>query len=425
MIKVQRHKWRRLGQCTFAGDRAGSVALIFAMVLPVVVLLTAGSVDFVMAIKQKSRLQQLVDAAALAAAKELSLSNTKTEQVAATIETMVKAHFEAMKDPLVTAKPNITTKITKSPLQVDVSATQAFEPPFGGAFGFNVGELEARAVAQVIGRPNICVLALHETSNGTLSLEQNARVTGDDCAVYSNSTHNIGIKSKNSAVLTATTICSAGGVQGDGKNFQPAPYFDCPQFEDPLAGRAEPFAGACDPTRPTKITSSRFLSPGTYCGLEISNGAQVTLSSGKYIIKNKPLIVSGGAKLSGKHVGFFFAGSAYFELKEDTTISLEAPITGPMAGLLLFATRASTGKTHKILSKDAQVMVGTIYVPKDELRIDGAADVGSESAYTAIVANKLRLYGGPHIKLNTDYDETDVPVPDGIKGAGQPIMLKE
>ena len=96
----------------------------------------------------------------------------------------------------------------------------------------------------------------------------------------------------------------------------------------------------------------------------------------------------------------------------------------PLAGLLIY-TAKSNDNTNKIYSENAQVMVGTIYVPKGELRIDGAADIGSQSAYTAIVAEKIRLYGGPHIVLNTDYDETDVPVPDGIKGAGQPIMLVE
>ena len=70
-------------------------------------------------------------------------------------------------------------------------------------------------------------------------------------------------------------------------------------------------------------------------------------------------------------------------------------------------------------------MVGTIYVPTGELRVDGAANVGRKSAYTAIVAETIRIYGGPHIVLNTSYDETDVPVPDGIKGAGQPIQLVE
>ena len=97
-----------------------------------------------------------------------------------------------------------------------------------------------------------------------------------------------------------------------------------------------------------------------------------------------------------------------------------------MAGLLIFASRSgAAGNKHRIQSKNAQKLVGTIYAPTGELSIDGDANVGNLSAYTAIVVEKLVLFGGPHVKLNTNYSDTDVPVPDGIKGAGQPISLVE
>ena len=167
--------------------------------------------------------------------------------------------------------------------------------------------------------------------------------------------------------------------------------------------------------------------PGTYCGLIISGGAQVKLSPGIYVIKDGPLIVTGGAGNFGEGVGLFLTGqSATLALEADSTVNLEAPTTGPMAGLLVFASRSTTrGNVHKIFSENAQVMVGTVYLPTGELRVDGAAKIGGDAAYTAIVAEKVRLYGGPHIVLNSNYDETDVPVPDGIKGAGQPVQIVE
>lgn len=69
------------------------------------------------------------------------------------------------------------------------------------------------------------------------------------------------------------------------------------------------------------------------------------------------------------------------------------------------------------------MLIGTIYIPKGELRVDATSPIADESAYTAIVADKMRLYGGPHLVLNTNYDQTDVPVPAGIRGAGQPVAL--
>ena len=53
----------------------------------------------------------------------------------------------------------------------------------------------------------------------------------------------------------------------------------------------------------------------------------------------------------------------------------------------------------------------------------GTSPIADRSAYTAIVARMMTLYGGPNLVLNTNYDITDVPVPDGIRGAAQPVAL--
>ena len=411
----------------FPGDQSASISLVLSLALPMLLLVTAGVIDYVSAFRQKSQLQSVVDAAALAAASELSLSNSRTDNVVSVVDAVVANYLSASMQQDSRPKPTVTTSVTKSPLQVRVSADQAYQSLFGAVFTFNVSSLRATAVAQVIGRPNICVLALHTSVNGALSLEQNARVTGDNCGVFSNSTHNTGVKAKNTATLKATTICSAGGVQGSATNFDPPPYLDCPGFDDPLASRPEPWIGTCEDTSPTIVSSSVTLSPGTYCGLQIVGGTDVQLSPGIYVIKDGLFSVKEGSRIAGKGVGIFLTGkNARLEWGRASTISLEAPTAGLMAGLLIFASReGARGNQHIIYSEDAQIMVGTIYIPTGELRIDGSATVGNQSAYTAIVAETIRLYGGPHIVLNTRYNETDVPVPEAIKGAGQPVQLVE
>lgn len=405
----------------FGRAERGSITIIFAGTLMTLMAVTAGTVDYVSALRMKSRLQTMVDGVAMSAAKELSLSNSNAADLNATIDGMVKAHFDAMRDTAYAA-PTVTTKVSKSPLQVDIEAHQAVDLPFGGMFGVKLSQVSARAVAQVIGRPNICVLALNPSASGTIDLDQQAYVTGENCAVFSNSTSSNGITAKNSATLSASTICSAGGVQGNKANYNPPPYLDCPQFDDPLAGRVEPLVGTCSGTQPTTITASTTLAPGTYCGLEITNGAEVTFAKGTYVFKGKPFVINGGASVKGTDVTLFFSDGATFDFQPDSSVSLEAPTTGPMAGLLIFTGRSSDGR-HQICSENAQVMVGTIYGPKGELRIDGQAQIGGASAYTAIVVDKLTVLGGPHVKLNTNYDATDVPVPDGIRGSGQPVRM--
>ena len=329
------------GDDQLSRDQSGSMALLFAMALPILFAATAGAIDYATALHQKSRLQRVVDAAALAAASELSMSNSKTDNVSSVVQTLVDNYLRAAYSSGKYPTPTVKTAVNTQPLQVEVHISQKFQSYFGDPLGLQTADLTADSVAQVMGKPNVCVLVLHPSENGALSLEQSARVTGTNCGIFSNSTHSNGIMTKNNAVVKAATICSAGGIQGGGNNFDPPPYMDCPSFDDPLAERPEPSVGTCASTKPTIIKSSQLLTPGTYCGLTISRGAEVKLSPGTYVIKNNPLIVEGGGQLKGLGVGFYLTGrNAYLDFDADSTVSIEAPTTGTMAGLLIFASRA-------------------------------------------------------------------------------------
>ena len=170
------------------------------------------------------------------------------------------------------------------------------------------------------------------------------------------------------------------------------------------------------------------LSPGVYCGgIQIYGNSKVTFRPGIYVIKDGPLIASGGAKLVGEYVGFYLTGSkALFSFTTFTTIALSAPKDGPLAGLLFFEdrNRKTTGR-HTINSDNARLLLGTIYLPGSDLIIDANKPVADQSAYTAIVARGLKLFSGPHLVLNTDYGSTDIPVPDGIVGTGEKVILAE
>lgn len=402
-------------------DDRGIIAIKFALALPVILAAFGFAVDRSRYVTEQGAIQAAADAAALAAAKELSLADRKYDDLAAIAQSVAEAYSGRSG----ITKPQTRTSVTSDPVQVEVNIVSKFRSIFAGITLLELPDVRTRAIARVVGKPNICVLGLNETENGTISLEQQARVTGQNCAVYSNSDHVRGLKAKNSATLSASIICTRGGKDGGPGNFTPSPLVDCPSFEDPLASRPEPPAGGCDPAQPALITGSVTLDPGTYCGLEIAGGGDVTLRDGIFVFKDKPLIVRDGGKLHGAAAGLYFTGAnASFTFEQLSTISLTAPSSGPMAGLLVFTSRSQdTNLQHSILSDDARVMVGTLYIPQGELRIDATSPIADQSAYTAIVADKMRLYGGPHLVLNTNYSETEVPVPDGIMGAGQPVVL--
>lgn len=409
---------------SFAWCESGSIAVKFALMVPVLLAVTGFTIDFARLRSEELFLQHAVDAASLAAAKELSLSDRKYEDLPQIAKAVVESYVGANRT-FEGAVPKTETQVSADKVTVEVTATLPFSSFFEELLGIDFPDVRTRSVASVVGQPNICILGLNPREVGTISLEHEARVTGKNCGVYSNSAHNNGIKAKNSAQLTATVICSRGGKDGGTGNFSPDPLVDCPSFEDPLLSRPEPATGECDPGMPTTITGAVSLVPGTYCGLEIMDGAHVTLRDGVYIFKDEPLIVRNGGALTGEEAGLYFTGDkANFTFEAGSSISLTAPTDGPMAGLLLFASRAqSSSMVYSILSDDARVMEGTVYIPVGELRIDATNPIADQSAYTAIVADTMRLYGGPHLVLNTNYNDTNVPVPEGIRGAGQPAVL--
>ncbi len=408
----------------FSSCRSGAIAMITAAAIPMLLIVASGAIDYAYIYMQRGVLQSAADAASIAGARSLSMSDAKRQNVDAVVKAVVN-HAVKSNTSQSTSKLAVTSKVGSSPIEVSVDVSQSIPTFFGNLVGMSDVAVKVHATARVIGQPHICVLGLNRFANGTISLEKQARVTGRNCAVFSNSSHFNSIRSKNSSNLTASLICSRGGKDGTKGNFNPEPITDCPGFDDPLAGRPEPTVGKCDQSRELVITTSQSLTPGVYCGgITIEAGARVELTAGIYIIKDGPLTVTRGGQLVGQEVGFFFTGrGASLLFDRDSTISLEAPQSGVMAGLLMFAARDLDKERFKIMSDDARVLLGTIYLPASELYVDAGSPIADNSAYTAIVADTMRLYGGPHLILNTGYDQTDVPVPHGIKGVGQPVRL--
>ena len=402
---------------------AAAITIQFAFILPVLLLLFGSGLDYALAVAQRQNLQAAVDSAALRAAKELGFADAKRENVASAVEGMVSTTMKAEAESYHSA-PSFETIVREEPFEVEVIARQKTEPMFGGSFGLAPIEIKVNAVARIVGRPNICVLALEQSEPNAVWMIKDSHLTGNNCAVFSNSLSSNGLAVNDGAVLTANTVCSAGGVEQSGK-ISPPPVMDCPQFEDPLASRAEPTIGACDHNGMTLKDQTVTLKPGVYCGgLRISGTGNVKLEPGVYIIADGALWVDGDAELSGDDVSFFLGPKAFLFFGPSTSIELSASKSGPLAGLLLFGSRKQSKiLTHTILSRSAQNLVGTIYLPQNSFIVDGDAAVGGESAYTAIVARRLVLLNGPNLVLNSNYGLTDVPVPDGIRGAAQPIAL--
>jgi hypothetical protein len=281
----------------------------------------------------------------------------------------------------------------------------------------------------MVGGAPICVIGLDERSLFSVGLDKNAKLEAPGCAIYSNSRSPFGLYARNRASMRAAFICSAGGREMNGPGtYVPSPQQDCPVLKDPLAQRPAPSVGVCKEHDLVVSGRSVTLSPGTYCGgITVTRNAAVTFEPGEYIMRDGPLHVEQNGSITGSHVGFYMTGrGAIVNFEAASNISLTAPKTGTMAGILFSEDRASpTWQMHRIMSNNARMLLGTIHLPRGSLLIGATAPIADQSAYTIVVVRQFILTEGPTMVLNSNYGATDVPVPNGVGPNASKAVLSQ
>ncbi len=411
---------RRLAR--FIADRAGNTGLAFALAAGALVTVAGGAVDFADLSARRARMQAIADGAALAGAKEFRLGNSAVDVVGGVAANFARKSLGA--DATTTAVTPSVDNVAKT-----VTVTLAADVRTWVLSAITSTRVEVAATARVVGGAPICVIGLNAAAPSTVLMDKSARLEAPGCSIYSNSTKSTGLMAKNNAVIKAAFICSGGGKSSPGPgSFTPDPQTDCPVLSDPLAARPQPTAPGCTQTGLVISGGSAVLNPGTYCGgITVDAGAVVTMNPGIYAFKNGPLVVTGGSSLSGTNVGLFMTGTgSVIDFEAASTVSLTAPKTGDMAGMLVFEDRsAPTGQVHAIYSDNARMLLGTIYLPRNRLHVAANKPVADQSAYTIVVADQFTLSEGPTMVLNTNYNSTNIPVPAGVgPNANQTALSK-
>lgn len=450
---------RRLRQ-----DQHGGVLVLVALLMPILMGLSAAALEYAGLVKRRAELQRAADAASIAGVNQFKLANADDAAAINVARTMVLA--QARKAG---SAPQVTATVLGQHSAVRVDVTETVPLTLGKLVNMASVDIAVRSTAKLAGTTRLCLLALDPNAQGAFHLESAARITASDCSLYSNSVSSSGIQGENASVAKALSTCSAGGFSGPSANFMPPPATNCPPLRDPLIDKVGPTPGAClslgilfDPKKllgtvdnllygANVVSGVATLSPGTYCGgLHITKGAQVTLRPGIYIIKDGPLVVDKNASLTGAGTGFYFTGfRGGLLFDEKSTISLTAPKDGIMAGLLLFEDRTAppallsllpldgkgpaklppdgivSRREYRIISDNARTLLGTIYLPVGRLIIDSKRPVADESAYTVIIARMINLYDGPNLMLNARYGATDIPVPKGVGPSSADTLLSQ
>lgn len=428
-------RMRSIG-AAFVKAKEGTSAILLALVLPTLAGIAGFAADYSAATSGQQRLQAVVDSTALAIAREMTVTPVDNTRAQALAEQYVAANIPA-NTPY---KILIAASLAEANMAVKVIGQQQVATPFGLLERFaGVSIISATALARVTASSapqKVCMVSLGEAIDGGIYMHNGSVISAPGCVLHSNSTNKDAIILNAGSSLKTSVLCSRGGVKNMASLVDAAIVTDCPAMVDPLATKPEPaVSSGCDFNKVVIDKGMKTLNPGTYCGgLEIRASAKVTLNPGIYHFKDAFFHIKEFAEVRGNGVTILLNGSSsFFRFEENGLVEISAPVSGPTAGILIWELKGfvpsgttqtnSTGKTknsneHHISSDRARQLTGTIYLKKGLLMIDSKKPIADLSPYTILVVNKLDLYDGPNLVLNSNYSGSAVPVPAGLGPIG-------
>ncbi|RYC23142.1 pilus assembly protein TadG-related protein [Ciceribacter ferrooxidans] len=384
----------------FERDDAGAVAVIAAIVFPVVVgAMGLGAETGYWYFKQRE-LQHAADVAAHAAAVRYRAGDGLSSLDAAATTVAVASGFASSSGEL-----DVSTEAGSGGGKVTVVISETHARLFSSVFSSAPVVFGARAVAQVTGGSKACVLALSNSASGAVTVTGSTEVQLSGCSVVSNSTASDAFLMKNgSAMMSTDCVYTVGGAMttsGLTLTGCAAPVERVPPTADPFASVAEP-----DDMQIQQLPCRTldYISNSTYAFDRLPSGEEairfcggldikgnVTLKPGLYILDGGDFTVTAGANLSGSGVTLLLVNGAAAKLTGNGDIDLSAPTSGPYAGLLFFASRKTTGLVHEITGNSESILQGNIYMPTGQLAFTGNSSVSG--GCTQIVADQVVFTG--------------------------------
>ena len=404
----------------FVTAQAGMIAPIVAISTPALLAMTGAGIDYARVAKARSQLQSAADTGALAGANTLRMANASSTSAGSVSENQARSSAPSLN--------NLSVAAAVANGEVTINLAGEVPTTVMKMFGPSFTKVAARAKARVVGSVPTCLLTLDPTVSDAFDIDS-ASISASGCAAFSNSTASDSMSLDKGATLTTALACSSGGATTKGgATYTPTPQTDCPARVDPLISRAAPDVGPCIATN-LQVSTSTTLLPGTYCGgIDIKADANVILLPGVFVIKDGNLTTNGNASVSGNGVTLYLTGSkATMDIAGQSAINLTAPAFGNMAGILVFEDRTvALGQKHKLHSRNAPNLLGTVYLSRSTLEIGAkggyatsSAGMAQNSAWTVVIARRLSVGDKISLVLNTNYDATAVKPPPGVAPGAQ------
>jgi hypothetical protein len=386
------------GISRFLRGRAGNVAIISALLLPVLVGFGGLGMETAWWYSRQRELQGAADIAAFDATLKRREGGTATDATTVATATAVTNHWNQPIGTIAVNSPP-TSGGYQNVQTVEVILTENL-PPFltGIVFGTTPITIKARSTATMRTGDPACILGLNPALADTVRFWGNSSTSLFNCVVSSNSTSPTGFHLGGAADLTVPCAYSSGGASYDeglmlSDPSCPSVVTNHPATLDPYADIPAPPVSGCTP-----MPSGTVLAPGCYNANTTFNGGTVTLDPGVYVINGGTLQINAGANLVGEGVMFYLTGGAHLQINGNATLNLKAATSGTYGGLLFFADRDDPWQEQTVNGTAASIAQGAFYFPSQKLNFLG--DFAANQECLQIIADQVNYQGSAVFQNN-------------------------
>jgi Flp pilus assembly protein TadG len=389
----------------FAKNERGAVAVLVALLLPVLLGMVGIAVELGYWFSEKRELQTASDAGAVGGAFELLTGNSGAISSSSTSEAARNGYEEANGTISVNSPPTSGAYVGDA-TAVEVILTKQVPLLLSAFFLGNDVTISARSVARAQTAGDSCIIALDPTASSALSVSGTAQVSLSGCGVTVNSNSSTAATISGNGIVSTDFLNVVGGytVSGSASLTSAAtPTTKSAAVADPYADLAVDTPSNCDQNGyRSRANRTETLSPGTYCGgFTVSAQSTVNLNPGTYYIKGDSFKVNGGGTLTGSGVTIVLTGSgsdyATIDVNGGANVSLSAPTTGDYAGVVVMQDRnAPSNGLNKFNGGSTTDYSGALYFPKQEIEFTGGNETGG--GCVRIVAVRIDFNGNSYLE---------------------------
>jgi len=301
-----------------------------------------------------------------------------------------------------------TTVTYWATVKISENATPFFGSPTGGSLlsSTAVSTAAITSPATAVHGPCLYLLA---TSGAALTVGNGAHVTTSSCGIYVNSSASNAI-TVIGATITSSSVKVVGGVSlSNGGTISPTPVTGVSAVADPFSSLpSQTAAGSCNSGNFGTWQATPYTpAPGTYCGMNVSNGVSAVLSTGIYIINGGTFSVAGGSTVTASGVMIYLTNGATVSIANGANVTMSAETSGTYEGILFYQDRSLTSPGSSSFSGGATMhLSGSLYFPHASLYFDN----GNNAQTEAIIASSIDFQGGATLNQATSQSQTGLVV---------------